>query len=411
MAKIRPAKQLTGGCLSLFGLPFLAAGLFISGLYFSGFAKWWSARGWEEVPCRIESAELKVSSGDDSDTYQALATYRYEYEGRGYRGGRVSFHSGGDNIGGFQHNAHAELARAAADGTPFRCYVNPANPAEAVLYRTLRWQMQAFLAIFALSFPPAGAGLVCGGLLAMRAMRREAALRERHPGEPWKWKTAWAQSTIPENAARWSGAPHLYTLWSGLVIVPLIAGAAAAGAFQESGAAWLLLIFAALWAIPASFSIKRLRHRLAVGSARFEPKETPARPGGKLDGAILLEKPPPLRGSAEVSLTCEKSVTTGTGDNRSTSTETIWSARQSVPQDMIMRDLSGFRVPASFTLPADAPESDSGGDSGTKHVWKLHFKVSDSAIHSVFEVPVFRTGTSPLMENTPSIHDAASADH
>ncbi|MEY3896724.1 MAG: hypothetical protein RLZZ214_2244, partial [Verrucomicrobiota bacterium] len=132
------SKSLSGGCLALFGLPFLAAGLFLSGLYFRGYAKWWAARSWEEVPCWIESVELKRNSGGDSDTYKALATYQYEYQGRVHHGDRVSLGGGSDNIGNFQRQAHRELSRYAKGKPsgaerdprrdkrqPFRCYVNP----------------------------------------------------------------------------------------------------------------------------------------------------------------------------------------------------------------------------------------------------------------------------------------------
>ena len=424
MAKPNSLKELSGGCLTLFGLPFLGAGLFMSWLYFSGYTQWWSAQGWEEVPCWIESAEIE----SNGDTAKATATYRYAYAGRGYHGDRVSFQGGSDNIGDFQQEAHRELARYAGKQPggaeldpqqdtrqPFRCYVNPANPAESVLYRTLRWPLQAFMAIFALTFPAVGAGLVLGSLFAMRITKREAALRERHPDEPWKWKAAWAESSIPESATPWNTALYLYTLWSGLVIVPLILTTALSGAFQKEGTSWLVLIFAALWAIPVWFTSQRLRHRSAVGVTRFEAQESPAWPGGTLHGAILLDKPPPPRALAEVSLVCEKRVTRKSGDGTSTTREKIWSHQESVAQDRITRDLAGFRLPVMFTLPADAPVSGPGEDAATEHVWKLDLRVAGTAIHSAFEVPVFRTAKSPgLIESAPasvpSILDDASAD-
>ena len=421
MAKNTTTKQLSGGCLALFGLPFLCAGLFLSGLYFHGYLKWWQARGWEETPCWIESAELKHS--DESS--RATATYRYEYAGRTYHGDKVSFHGGSDNIGSFQSNAHREITRHAPGKSakaerepdsktrkPFRCYVNPAKPDEAVLYRTLRWEMQAFMAIFALTFPAVGAGLVAGSLLGMRTLRREAALRYLRPSEPWRWKTAWADATIPESANTWKQALHFYTLWSGLIIVPLVVATAMSGAFHRGSAAWLEMFFIALWLIPLWHSIKRLRHRIAVGTVRFEPKEWPASPGGVLRGSILLAKPLPLRGNNEVTLSCEKSISRGSGEDRTTTTEKIWTHHEAIPQDMIIRDLSGFRLPVGFAIPADAPES--GGEEETKHLWKLELKVPGTAIHSVFEVPVFRTGKSPLAEKpspqATSIFDEASAD-
>ncbi len=37
----KPPQKLQGGCLTLFGLPFLLAWLAISAFYFSGYVKFW----------------------------------------------------------------------------------------------------------------------------------------------------------------------------------------------------------------------------------------------------------------------------------------------------------------------------------------------------------------------------------
>lgn len=425
MAKSQLPKALSGGCLTLFGLPFLAAGLFISWIYFSGYTKWWSAQRWEEVPCWIESTDLKIDTGGDSDSYKTTATYRYIYRGRAYHGDKVAFTSGGRE---YEQNLHAELSQYAGEkpsraerdssrenGRAFRCYVNPEKPAEAVLYRNLRWQIQAFVAIFALTFPAIGAGLVFGGFWGIGRLRREAALRERHPAEPWKWKPEWAGDSISESPASWKPVLYLYTLWSGLVIAPLILTTAMTGAFQTGSSAWLLTIFVALWAIPVSLCIKFLRQRMAVGAARFEMKETPAWPGGVLSGAVVLEKTLPLRATADVGLACYKKVTRGSGEDKSTTTEKIWSHHETVPQDMVTRDPSGFRLPVSFTLPADAPESGETADPSTEHRWEIGLKVPGTPISTIFEVPVFRTAQSPALAASqplaaPSILDEAAAD-
>jgi hypothetical protein len=426
MATPKSSKSLSGGCLALFGLPFLAAGLVMSGLYFHGYAKWWAARSWEEVPCWIESVELKRNPGSDSDTHKALATYHYEIRGRVYHGDRVALHGGSDNIGDFQQQAYRELSRytnvkpAGAgrdpqrdERQPFRCYVNPENPAESVIYRTLRWQMQAFMAVFALTFPVVGAGLVVGSLVGIRTARRESALEARHPGEPWKCKLNWTEPTIPESAATGTRILVPYTIWAALVIAPLIVATALTGAFQTDHLAWLLLIFVAIWCVPAWYTLKRLRHRTAVGKTRLELQESPAWPGGLLRGHVLLAKPPPPRGALEVSLVCEKRITRRSGDGSTTTTEKLWSHQEIVPQDRITRDFTGFRLPVGFALPADAPESGTGGDPSTEHVWKLELKVHGTAVHSVFEVPVFRTGKSPILMTQaagPSMSDAVASD-
>ncbi len=424
-SKSKSAISLPGGCLSLFGLPFLGAGLFMSWLYFSSYSDWWRARSWEEVPCWIESAKLKSSSDSDSTTYQAQATYRYEFEGREYHGDRVTFHKGSDNVGDFHQKAHRELkqyvvkkakrAEARGDGKdpkPFRCYVNPDKPGESVLYRDIRWQMLAFLAIFALTFPAVGGGLVVGGIVATVFGKKEAELRGIHPEEPWKWKSDWVGATIPEKSSMSSKVVYIYTIWSGLVILPLILATASTGAFQKEPTSWLLLIFVALWCFPVWITLRLIRQKLAVGSPRFEPVGMPASPGGLLAGAILLERPLPIHGFPELTLVCEKSTTRSTGDGSSTNKEEIWKHTEGVTQDLVTRDISGYRVPVSFALPLDAPDSGDGSDPSVTHAWRLQLKVPGTAIAPEFEVPVFRTGDSPAIPamTVPSILDHASED-
>lgn len=400
----------------------------MSWMYFSGYSTYMEARGWEEVPCWIESAGLEDHGDSDGSSYKAVATYHYEFGGRAWKGDRVSLYKGADNIGDFQQKAHRELsqyvmeksavteAAKPEDATKvFRCYVNPDQPSEAVLYRSLRWEMQSFMAIFALTFPAVGAGLVFGGLIGVGIKKREAALKEQYPDEPWKWKSQWAESAIPETHAVWGKALHLYTFWSALVAFPLVFATLSSGAFQESATAWLVMIFPALWCIPAWFSVKFLRHRMAVGTTRFEVADGPASPGGLLRGTVWLERPPPMHKSGEIHLVCERLITRQSGDGDSTSTEKIWSRHAAVPTDSVTRVVSGFRIPVNFALPADAPQSALTDQDHIRHVWKLRFVVPGTVIHSVFEIPVFHTGRTPLTVGisktaAPSILDDASVD-
>lgn len=415
MAKSKSTKELPGGCLSLFGLPFLLAGLFLSGLYFSSYVNWWRSQTWVKTPCWIDSAELKISHDSDSTTYRAQADYHYEFDGRTYQGDRVSFGSGGDNVGSFQQEAYRELKphvgkktdgaerdASADEAKPFRCFVNPSNPSEAVLYRNLRWEMLSFMAIFALTFPAVGAGLVAGGIIGSRLTKREKQLTEQHPEEPWKWRTIWEKPVIPERSGPWRTALHFYTLWAGLVIVPLLISLALCGAYQKSGSAWLTLVYPLLWMIPLWFTIRNLRHRLMVGRTGFEPTEIPAWPGGSLRGAILLERPLPPRGIADMSVSCIKSTTKSTGDGTSTSSETLWKHEETVMADSITRDLAGFRIPVDVRLPADAPQSGKSDDPSVEYKWELNLRVTGTPIRATYEVPVFRTDKSPALETEPA---------
>lgn len=411
LLKRKKSNELHPGCLSLFGLPFLLAGLFLTWLYFSGFVQWWKSQSWVEVPCWIESAELKVSRGDDSDTYRAEASYWYRYGGRMLKGDRVSFDSGGDNIGDFQRETHRELSRhlvsqkgkaeidQLTESNAFRCYVNPGNPSEAVLYRTLRWELQAFKAIFALTFPAVGAGLVVGGMMATGLVRRREKLRLLHPQEPWKWRREWSGPRIAEYTGPWATALYGYTLWSAVVVFTLLGAMMASGAFVTEKSSWLVMILVLLWCIPAFFSLKRIRSRVAAGQLAFEPQDIPIRPGSRLAGCIVMTKPPPLRSVAEITVECERQVTDHSGSDSSTSREKVWSKTQSVPSDIITRDLAGFRIPVEVQLPGDAPESTVEGASSDGHSWKLHLKIPQTPVASTFEVPVFHLGGERFRES------------
>ena len=292
--------------------------------------------------------------------------------------------------------------------------MNPDKPDESVLYRGLRWQMQAFMAAFALTFPAVGAGLVVGGVFAVRGARKNLALVAKHPEQPWFWKSEWVQSLIPESLGGWRGALYFYTLWSGFVIFPLIAFAAMSGAFEEDENASFLFGFVILWCVPAWFSLRRFRHYLAVGAAGFEMTQLPVEPGGMLEGAIVLGRQPSFRGDAELSLMCIRQLTRKTGDGNSTATEKIWSHTQNVQMDQITRDVSGFRLPVSIALPSDAPQSEVSADPAISHTWSLRLKLPGTLIGPMFDVPVFHTGNSPGVTMQPavgiaSIRDFASA--
>lgn len=418
-------KELSSGCLSLFGLPFMIAGLFMTGFYFHGYLSWIEARSWQETPCWIEKAELETSSDSEGGTtYKATSIYRYTFEGQNYHSTQVGLGGGSDNIGDFQQQAHRELAEHARqsqlpDAPPsFRCFVNPDQPQEAVLYRHLRWEMQAFLAIFALTFPAVGTGLVVGGIIGNRWQRREKQLRDAYPDEPWKWKPAWSRQPIPENASFWSLALHSYTVWSGAIIFSLIAAMTACGAYESEPLAWLTMIFVALWAIPAWQSLKRLRHRRMVGRIGFEATTLPYHPGGTLEGSVLMKRPPPYRKDLEFTLGCERSTTTRNGKNDSSiDKEKVWSKSESVSCDAVSNGIGGYRIPLQIAIPADAPESGKTEEEGRtiEYRWLLEFRIPGTPVRSIFEVPVFRDANTPqvpasIEEPSSSMADEAIAD-
>jgi len=116
-------------------------------------------KSWVEVPATI----THVSLNEDGDGAQeTLSAYEYEFKGKKFTGRRVGVNQmgGGDNIGDFQHQVFCELKQHLDQHQPFRCYVNPSDPSQAVLYRQLRWGLFFFLTSMGLIFCAIGAGLL-----------------------------------------------------------------------------------------------------------------------------------------------------------------------------------------------------------------------------------------------------------
>lgn len=153
--------------LILFALPFAGAGLVVLLLAGRDVYDWQRMQAWQQVPAHILSADLKVSYGrkthgrkSKSPSYMAQASYRYQYQGQDYTGMRVAISRGSDNIGSYQQDRYAELRSYRQSGTEFRCFVNPQQPEQAILYRDLRWDMLSFKALFSLIFGGVGFGLI-----------------------------------------------------------------------------------------------------------------------------------------------------------------------------------------------------------------------------------------------------------
>lgn len=115
------------GVFFLFGLGF--------GIPFVGVPLWHiaAAANWPRVPCRIVSSEVQARSGSKGTTYSVEVAYRYAIGERTYTAGRYQFMSGSSS--GYAGKA-AIVARLRPGSAAF-CYVNPADPTDAVIERGL----------------------------------------------------------------------------------------------------------------------------------------------------------------------------------------------------------------------------------------------------------------------------------
>jgi hypothetical protein len=400
---VRPAKQLSGGCAVLFGLPFIIAGLAIGGfLYFPAISTWWSARGWEEVPCWIENADMKTSRGSKGGTtYNAEASYRYQYHGRTYHSEEVGLTGGSDNIGDFQQKAHAQIRAFAGRERPFRCFVNPARPEQAVLFRDLRWGLMLLMSVFPLVFPLAGFAISISGGWQARKTALARRLESQHPGEPWRWRTEWGGESI-------QASPNALLIllgiggWILLVQGPLALAVIVSGELTRVPLSALALLPSLLALIPLSLVWRRYKTRRAFGRPSLWLKQTPIRPGHTLEGELRFDHVLSPRQVIQARLLCQRQITRRSGNGSTTTNETLWEHTETLSAAEARREMSGVALPLRVEIPRGLPcpvVEDGAFISGgsEQHVWSLELTPGNGGKPAVLPLPVFGTGEDSVL--------------
>lgn len=401
---------MSGGCMLLFGLPFLLGGLAVGlFLYFPAMHDWWSARGWKEVPCWIENAEMKTSRGSKGGTtHKVEASYRYQYAGRTYHSEEVSFYGGSDNIGDFQQRTHAQIRAFAGKEQPFRCYVNPAQPEQAVLFRDLRWGLLLLMSVFPLIFPLVG-GFVSFGLGAeSRQTARDRKLQALHPGEPRRWRAEWSGETI--QAAKHGLSAFLVVAgWIMLIQGPLALAIIVSGELMRAPLSALALLPCLLTWIPLSGAWQRLQTRRALGQPKLWLKQTPIRPGHMLEGELRLDRVLSLREAIQARLLCQRKITRRSGKNTSTVMELVWEHTQTLAAGEARRDMNGVALPLRVEIPRGLPcavITDAAADtaSNTQHEWSLELTPSNGGKPATLPLPVFVTAEEAKLAEAEPAH-------
>jgi len=154
------------GARLAFGFFMLAGLAFLIPLFVPAALKVLAARSWDETPCVVISSRVKSHEGDEGATYSVDILYAYEVGGKQYKSNRYQFMGGSSS--GYAGKERIVDAHPPGHGTV--CYVNPADPTDAVLER-------GFTPVFLFGLIPLVFVFVgAGGLIhTARKARREAA--------------------------------------------------------------------------------------------------------------------------------------------------------------------------------------------------------------------------------------------
>jgi hypothetical protein len=364
------------GCFLLFGIPFLVAGLAMSGLFFYTAAKALQARWWVKTPCTVESAELESRMGDESVTWLTNARYSWNWEGSVYRSDRVSFSPGSDNVGGFQKNAAKELKSVLGKPDGFYCLVNPLIPREAVLYRDMRWEMVLFQLPFLVMFPTVGAGLIFATISMQRRVRRDESARAENPDTPHRWRSDWSGDFVEDRGRGRSPYVRILLAWCTLAL-----GISFASLFLtdtwETGRRITAAALGIAYAAMLIFTMRLFRAVSRYGKLTFIPDagSVPLSPGRRMTGMIPLPAPlrhaPDVKAFVRVTRAEEEFIKTLAKTDAAVDQHPTW-----IGIDVLLPQAPGCSPPAL----------------SREVTWWLEVKASRDGLRGAFDLPVFDQG-------------------
>jgi len=149
--------------LALFFSIFLVAGLAaFAFLVIRPMMKIQQSRHWLQLPCTILSSEVRPHHGDNGTTYSVDIFYQYFANGKEYKANRYSFLTGSSS----GYDGKAAVVARYRPGTKALCFVNPADPTEAVLVRRVTPEM--WFGLLPTIFAVVG---VCGLVYCVRQSR------------------------------------------------------------------------------------------------------------------------------------------------------------------------------------------------------------------------------------------------
>ncbi len=381
----------------LFSLPFAAVGVFMTySLWHDFLLSRHVVATWQVVPARIESVELARHRGSKGGTtYEARATYRYVFANVPHTGDRVGLSSGADNIGDFQERTHRALSEARRLGRAVDCYVNPDDPADAVLYPQWRPEMTLFKTIFGLAFGMVGLGMLSACLYGFVWETRSARLKRRHPDEPWLWKPEWHMPVLRSSLGMFAVVAGTILGWINLVTLPL--WPALGPAWQADGVfKWILTAMLLAVVVASGYCLRTLLRARKFGRSRLELDKLPLVPGESVVTRLYIPRALPMSAELKIKLACSRKVTTGSGKQRRTDTTVVWN------REIVLRGPFAPYEPVAtkWTLPADAAQTELG-DPDNGHTWELTAEADIPGVDLKleFELPVF--GTSRNVTATP----------
>ena len=371
--------------MSLFALPFFAVGVWMLWSVSMTLTDAWRMDSWIAVEATVTRGGYETHRGDDSDTYEAYAEYTYTVNGHTFIAERVGLSSGADNIGSYQEDIGRNLRNA--QGKTIMVWVNPDDPAEAVIDRGVRWGLMGFKSIFLFLFGGVGLGLL---VFTWRTPKEKDKSDPRFADQPWLLDDAWQTAEI-----RSSSKASMYGVWIFAAFWNLISAPLPFLLYDEvvnkkNYLALVGLLFTAVGIGLLVWAVRRTLEWRRFGATPVVLDPFPGSIGGHVGGTIDLGVPLDISNEFTLTLTNIHSYESGSGKDRSQKEKAVWQDTLLAHAESCAR---GTRLTFRFDVPAGMNESDTERDD-SYYLWRLDLtgELAGTNIDRSFDIPVYATG-------------------
>lgn len=317
------------------------------------------AEEWVLVQATVEDAQLKSSRGSKGGTsYQTAGAYSYTFGGKKFVGTQLGFDAlgGSDNVGDWQTSMAAFLEEARKTGKSIPVYVNPDNPAEAVVDRDVRWSLALFMGMFALIFGGVGIGALAAiGFIWRGKSATAPATRGRQAAAPAKSSDAW----------KGAGFLWLFAFFWNAISFPIAILALPEIIQNEEWVGLLVLLFPLIGILVLWGAISTTIGLLRRGKATIALQPELPQAGSAFNGAVSFPRGVKPGEAFKTRLVCNRTVETSDARN----TSTAWSKEVLVKA---APGAEGTRVAFRFEIPADVPRVEPGSAGReVSHAWRI----------------------------------------
>lgn len=390
--------------LLLFAFPFFGVGVWMAWSTASTLYDARQMKQWLPVTATLTRAGWDTHSRDDSDTFEAYAAYTYQVDGSLYHGDRVSIGGGSDNIGDFQQNLGRRLRSAMSSGEYITVYVNPQNPADVVVDRSLRWEMIGFNLIFVFAFGGVGFGLI---IFSFRAQKKSSLPEPELRQKPWLANSDWQSASIKSSSKQ-----TMYFTWGFAAFWNLISAPLPFVVFREvtkseNYIALVGLLFPLVGIGLLTWAVRRTMEWRRFGPAPIMLDPFPGSIGGHVGGTVDVKLPYDSNVRFSLTLTSLYSYMSGSGKDRSRKTSAKWQDTQIAH---VTAGARGTRLEFRFDVPDDLNESDADQSDDQYYLWQLNLKAElpGADIDRDYEIPVYVTRQHSQQLSNFSIDNARS---